>query len=403
LIDTLQLKTWNKLAKLSWMPFEEAREYARGLNLKNLKAWHIHAKVKRPLDIPYSPHLIYGDSWKGYGDFLGTGIIATKDRKYWPFIKSRDFVRSLGLKNEKQWRSFTKTQSLPITIPAAPQFVYENEWTGIGDWLGTGSIAPHQKIFMSFLNAKKLAKQYNIRSQSEYKLFTKSSNFPKNLPTNPDKSYRNIGWVSWGDFLNTGVVAPGNQKYIDFEIAKKYVRSLNLKTGKEWNEFCNSNMKPANIPASPNYIYKNNGWSGMGDWLGTNRIATVNAVFIGFNKARKHVRKLKLKTINQWKSYCKSGKKPPIIPSNPNRTYAGQGWKNYSDWLGIDTVANSKKSFFSYEEAKQIVRSYKFKNQSEWFKFRKSGKKPKNIPSDPYGVYKNKGWKGWADFIGKER
>ena len=30
--------------------------------------------------------------------------------------------------------------------------------------------------------------------------------------------------------------------------------------------------------------------------------------------------------------------------------------------------------------------------------------RPKNIPSDPYAVYKKTGeWKEWADFLGKEK
>lgn len=56
----------------------------------------------------------------------------------------------------------------------------------------------------------------------------------------------------------------------------------------------------------------------------------------------------------------------------------------------------------SYEESKKIIRKFNIKNQVEWSLFRKTHKKPFNIPSDPYGAYKNKGWISWRDFLGTE-
>ena len=38
----------------------------------------------------------------------------------------------------------------------------------------------------------------------------------------------------------------------------------------------------------------------------------------------------------------------------------------------------------------------------EWRKYAKSGKLPKDIPTNVWQVYKNKGWKGWRDFLGKK-
>tara|TARA_B100000767_G_scaffold242830_1_gene240137 strand:+ start:104 stop:277 length:174 start_codon:yes stop_codon:yes gene_type:complete len=43
------------------------------------------------------------------------------------------------------------------------------------------------------------------------------------------------------------------------------------------------------------------------------------------------------------------------------------------------------------------------KNRTEWREYIKAAKKLNNIPSKPESVYKNKGWKGWADFLGKEK
>jgi hypothetical protein len=37
----------------------------------------------------------------------------------------------------------------------------------------------------------------------------------------------------------------------------------------------------------------------------------------------------------------------------------------------------------------------------EWTEYSKSGERPIDIPSNPQNTYKNKGWQGWADFLGK--
>ena len=84
---SIKLQFWSKLAKLSWRPFEEAREFVHALKLTGQKSeggWRdycsgkIKGLPKRPDDIPYNPDRIYADKWKGYSDWLGTN---TKPRK----------------------------------------------------------------------------------------------------------------------------------------------------------------------------------------------------------------------------------------------------------------------------------------------------------------------------------
>ena len=65
------------------------------------------------------------------------------------------------------------------------------------------------------------------------------------------------------------IIADG--AYRSFEEARTFAQSLNLKSGAEWRT--QSEDLPADIPANPNQIYKNNGWAGMGDWLGTGTVA----------------------------------------------------------------------------------------------------------------------------------
>ena len=52
-----------------------------------------------------------------------------------------------------------------------------------------------------------------------------------------------------------------------------------------------------------------------------------------FKAARAFVRKLKLKSVKEWREWCKSGMRPANIPGNPNTMYGGE-FISYPDFLG---------------------------------------------------------------------
>jgi hypothetical protein len=57
-----------------------------------------------------------------------------------------------------------------------------------------------------------------------------------------------------------------------FKQVREFVRDLGLKYTTEWNEYCTSGKKPADIPANSRSVYLNGGWSGWEDWLGNGTI-----------------------------------------------------------------------------------------------------------------------------------
>ena len=190
-------------------------------------------------------------------------------------------------------------------------------------------------------------------------------------------------------------------RYRSFKEARKFVRTLGLKTQKEWFSFCKSGKKPDDIPITPYNIYKNKGWKSLGDWLGTGRIADQNKIFRDFVKARKFVRALKLKNQPDWSKYCKSGKKPADIPTTPERVYKNKGWKSLGDWLGTKNIANRYVVFRNFKDARKFARSLKLKSGREWQEYCESGKKPDDIPKSPDQAYK-KEWKNWGDWLGNQ-
>ena len=83
-----------------------------------------------------------------------------------------------------------------------PQKTYKNKgWVNWGDWLGTDNIAPYYKIYRLFNDARDFIRSLNLKSQNEYKKFSKQVDFPKDLPVTPERTYKNRGWISWYDWL----------------------------------------------------------------------------------------------------------------------------------------------------------------------------------------------------------
>ena len=140
-----------------------------------------------------------------------------------------------------------------------------------------------------------------------------------------------------GDWLGTEKIANRYREFLPFREARTYARSLGLKSGAEWSRYCKSGTKPDDIPASPQKAYKNEGWIGMGDWLGT---GNKKGGWRPFNEAREFGCGLGLKSRKEWTEYVKTGDKPEDIPADPPSVYKDKGWKGYPDWLGT----NKKKS-----------------------------------------------------------
>jgi predicted helicase len=331
-INSLEITSWNKLAKLSWMPFNEAKEFVRKLNLTTRQEWVNYCNSgKKPFDIPVALNNVYKAEWKGLGDFLGTGKIADRDKVYLSFSEAKDFLAKLKLKSRKEWDSYCKSGNKPENIPAFPNRTYKNEWKGMGDFLGTGKIAYVNMKYLPFNEAKLFALNLNLKTKDEWFTYAKTDNKPKNIPTAPNNTYK-LDWKGWGDFLGTGRIATFSIKYRPFEEARVFARKLKLNSINQWLNYCKQGKKPDDIPTKPNSTYKNE-WISWGDYLGNGKIADQFKLYRSFDSAREFARKLGLKSGAQWITYSKSDKKPQDIPAFPQRTYKSE-WKGMADFLG---------------------------------------------------------------------
>lgn len=190
------------------------------------------------------------------------------------------------------------------------------------------------KQFKDFKEARAFVVGLGLKSRKEWLEYCKSGNKPKDIPAQPQQVYKDKGWISMGNLLGTKIIGTRNKKFRSFEDARRFVRSLGLKSLKEWKTYCQSGDKPTDIPSAPDISYQDKGWEGFGDWLGTGSVSNLQKKFRSFEDARIFVRSLGLKSGKEWKAYCKSGDKPTDIPSNPSKSYQKKGWVSSRDWFG---------------------------------------------------------------------
>ena len=329
-------------------------------------------------------------------------------RKHLPYEQARLISRSLNLKSYKEWLSYSKSGVKPDNIPASARHYYIGRgWSGVRDWLGLE--------YRSFEDARTFARSLGLAGLREWKKYSRSGARPSDIPGSPDSQYKDQGWAGIRDWLG---VPP---RYRPFEDARSYVWALGIKSQTEWSRYCKFGGCPSDIPATPHGVYKHQGWIGWGDWLGTGYVSTRKRNFWLYEDAKAFVRELGIKTKREWDKYGRSGERPTYIPGNPYYVYKDEipGWAGYGDWLGTGTIAHRKRRWRPFREARAFVRSLNLTvgwRESHyrpvrsrrginltvvWREYCKSGERPVNIPTDPARVYKDKGWAGMRDWLGK--
>jgi predicted helicase len=268
---------------------------------------------------------------------LGIKVWENLSRFSWlPFELAREYVRTLGLKNPREWRSYSRSGKRPIGIPSAPNVVYDNKgFTKWEDWLGV-RLNQRYVNYLDFSEARAFVHQLNLKSQDEWKIYAKSNQRPSEIPSNPHRTYKDKGWINYPNWFGSDRISNRSRVFLDYEEAQSFVRCLNLKSANDWKSYSKSGRRPLEIPSAPNVFYVGKGWKDWGTWLGTRRESTKKLYCIEFSEAKAFVHKLKLKGQKEWRVYAKSELCPRDLPKNPQRTYKKSGWNGWPDFLGYD-------------------------------------------------------------------
>jgi superfamily II DNA or RNA helicase len=401
--NAVKLKLWDKLSLVIKQTYQEAKKTVQYLKIQSGSQYeNLYNLKKIPLDLPAAPAFYYKNKgWKTWGEFLGTGRIADQLKDFVNFNELRKIVRQLKFKNSAEYVKNYKKIRHHKQIPYAPNVTYKNKgWINWANFLGTNKL---QNIdYWSFEKSKKYIKKFNLRNQSDWYKFCKNSK-PINIPSHPHVIYKNKGYKDLGHFIGSNNIANKNRfkNYLSYEEAKKFLRKSKITTQNQFKKYIKEKNLSLKIPYNPNSVYKKRGWKGFGDFLSTNRIADQNKHKLWWSekKIKKFLKLNKIKNSSDWRQFCSEGKKPQFIPNNISKAF-----KKNTKISDIFINSQPRGKWVSFKKAKKLISNLNLKTNKDFFKMIKNNKVISNqLSKTPQVVYKNAGWNGWTDFLGKKK
>lgn len=429
---------------VEYLPFEEAREFARALGFKSSKEWKDYCALgNKPASIPSNPYLTYTGPFKGIHDWLGYS-----KTKYLDFYSARRFVHSLKIEYFTEWQEHIKLKNRP-PIPQNPKIFYD-EFVDWYDWYGV-QFKGKKYNFMSFEEARDFSRSLNLSGKPAWEQYRKRKDFPVNIPSNPNRTYRGK-WDGWSDWLGTKRNKINEPRYFDFSLSREMARSLNLKKRSEWLSLYS--LRPIEcVPKYPDKYYRDEFVSWF-DWLVGDPMS--------LEETLSYIKREKIKTNNEFEILQSAGALSRRFPPNPKSYFkefqewekilpnedflnykecselaiknnmTSKKWKAFARQYNIDHPSSKaptnpdsyykkewiswmkflnnsnnkysnkkdKKRFVSLEEFGNYLKENNINSATKWSKYCASGKKPINIPCNPRASY-GKEWKGWGKLLGE--
>lgn len=406
--------------------YQYAQSTVMNLEIKSRDEYRRY-RLKDP-KLPSNPERFYAlQGWDGWGGFFN----GSKGLIYASYAEAQSAACKLAIRSQPDYK---KRRYEDSNLPAKPDETYRDR--GWSTWYSfLKKSAP--RVIASYENAKLHVLRLNITSRDEYRVRYLED---PSLPSNPNQRYQNNGWTNWYDFL-------GNSKPVFYESyteAKSAVRALGINLQDEYRL---RYYEDARLPATPNMIYLGKGWTSWTDYFGR----TKRNLLACYSEAQTTVQKLGIKSAvdyqlrraevsglpknpsryysdNGWTTWSKFlGNKPrlfydtyseaqkaaqllsiksfteyltrykedPLLYSTPNRFYAESGWTSWADFLGTRKIPRYR----NYQEAKLRVKEMDIGTREDYnLRYREDPR----LVSNPFKVYANAGWDGWADYLSSE-
>jgi hypothetical protein len=186
------------------------------------------------LKMPFIPKEYLKDFIRGYFDGDGSIFYAKKDKAYYATITcgNEQFLRALEVFLKQEIDDFTcyiTSRTRNVTIKGV---AYKNIFSSemrmnatntkkFGEYIyypnsklkmkrkfdlflkiGIIKVANKNKSFLEFDDAKNHIKSIGILNSMEWLGYCRSGEKPSNIPSNPNKIYKNKGWINWADWLS---------------------------------------------------------------------------------------------------------------------------------------------------------------------------------------------------------
>jgi hypothetical protein len=171
-----------------------------------------------------------------------------------PIDKAAEYVQTLGIKSKDGWSEYIKTAKLPDDIPKSPNTVYKRlgQWKGWAYFFGNYDHL-HWRSWRPFEQAREYVRSQNIKNNDEWWEYCKSDKKPNDIPSTPERVYKNKGWNGFSDFL--GNMHIGSQPKLSYKQAKELLKPFKITSQAEFHKLRREGKLPPGIPHRPDYYY----------------------------------------------------------------------------------------------------------------------------------------------------
>jgi hypothetical protein len=200
---------WDQVDE-KWLPFREARQYAREFNFEYREEWEEYIGENSLHEgVPEDPHIVYRHTgWKNWADWL---VEPSKRRNYSRFADAREYARCLRITSREEWLEFlSENGSLAgqygLTLPRHPQYQYKKSgWISWDDWLGLSI------DYKDFEATRKFVRTLKLKSKDDWFHYCRNKR-TYIIYWYPEISYRNGEWKGWDDWLGIKGATKGNSQ-----------------------------------------------------------------------------------------------------------------------------------------------------------------------------------------------
>jgi hypothetical protein len=394
----------------SWLPFEEARVWARSQGLASEKEWRELRKAGLPENIPTNPNRTYAEWWKGWGDFLGQGQSKYRSRTYRSFEEARDWAVSQGIKSLREWLLACTEDRIPFDIPRSPWRAYE-KWVSAPHFFSQPERKAKNRAWRSYEEAAQWVKRRGLASREDWGAALRAGEVPPDIPTNPQAVYAESGWRGFPAFL--GRHGRGGSSVTEDVIAHELshftkvdlnIRSLPLPDG--------SRKRVDIVLPTQKIVVEYDGAHWHRKSIEKDMVTNKSLAETGWTVVR--IRELPLGQLTSldvlvdpgWPLIRKTAtllrslqmaEKLPGVSIDAIDDYERLG-RLFAASTGLGQIVGWR----SFAAAKEWAKEQGVDSESKWRALRRTGGLPRDIPSNPDLVYAVN-WVNWGDFFGTGR
>ncbi len=191
------------------------------------------------------------------------------------------------------------------------------------------------------------------------------------------------------------------KELLPFDKFQQEVKTLYTGEGNVQRWYHQERKNHSDWPSTPNRTYRNFGWV---DWSKlVEKENKFKKEFLSFDVFEAEVKDLyyerdDVPRIREW--YEKERSSHSNWPSSPQKIYKDNGWKSWLKLVGRENRFKREYPFLDFQKEIRTLYKAEEKSVEKWY-YKEKPNHP-NWPSRPQRTYKNRGWQGWPELVGKE-